>query len=146
MRNGSQDSCRKIWHASCTLSTTVISQGEIMSPNTEHASATLDPLPILQVEQGLIGSKDGKGIGHLVDAETIDGWVRAYLSAHDGGAVLETAFRYGVGAEGRYAGQSFVEAEPVLRSEWSSERDRQPWDIVRDAVWAGFDRARDRRV
>jgi hypothetical protein len=117
-----------------------------MSPNTEQESATLEQLPILQVEQGLVGGKDGKGIGHLADEHTIDGWVLAYLGERDGGEILEPAFRYGVEAEGRYAGQSFVEAEPMLRSEWSSERDRQPWDVVRDAVWAGFDRARDRRV
>ena len=117
-----------------------------MTPNTEQETATLDQLPILQVEQGLVGGKDGKGIGHLVDAQTIDGWVRAYLGERAGNAVLEIAFRFGVEAEGRYAGQSFAEAEPMLRSEWSSERDRQPWDSVRDAVWAGFDRARDRRV
>jgi hypothetical protein len=117
-----------------------------MSPNTEQESTALDQLPFLQVDQGLVGGKDGKGIGHLVDADTIDVWVHAYLGERDGNAVLESAYRYGVEAEGRYAGQSFVEAEPMLRSEWSSERDRQPWDIVRDAVWAGFDRARDRRV
>ena len=59
---------------------------------------------------------------------------------------MTAAFHFGVRAEGRYAAQSFVEAEPELRSEWSSERGRLPWDGVREAVWAGFDRARERRV
>ncbi len=107
------------------------------------------PLPTMRVEQGLLGSKDGKGIGDLADDDTIDGWVRDYLDGHADAAdpmAAGAGFRYGVGAEGRYAGQSFVEAEAGLRSEWSSEKNRAPWDTVRDAVWAGFDRARDRRV
>ena len=103
-------------------------------------------LPLAHTAQGLAGSKDGKGIGDLVDDEMVDGWVREYLGGRSDGMGLAIAFRFGVKAEGRYAGQSFVEAEPGLRSEWSSERGRLPWESVRDAVWAGFDRARDRRI
>jgi hypothetical protein len=103
-------------------------------------------LGTMHVEQGLLGSKDGKGIGELADTETVDGWVRDYLAQHAVGEEYGAAFRFGVLAEGRYAGQSFVEAEPTIRSEWSSERGQQPWDGVREAVWAGFDRGRDRRV
>jgi hypothetical protein len=79
----------------------------------------------------------------------VDGWVQDYLTARGEGVdaeAMNVAFRFGVRAEGRYAGQSFVEAEPELRSEWSSEHGRLPWDTVRDALWAGFDRARDRRM
>jgi hypothetical protein len=103
-------------------------------------------LPLAQTAQGLTGSKDGKGIGDLVDDDTVDKWVREYIGGRSDGMGLSIAFRFGVKAEGRYAGQSFVEAEPGLRSEWSSERGRLPWESVRDAVWAGFDRARDRRI
>src|SRR5207248_5537289 len=102
---------------------------------------------VVEAAAGVAGSKDGKGIGDLVDSATVDGWVRDYLTARGDGSDAEAitaAFRFGVRAEGRYAGQSFVEAEPELRSEWSSERGRLPWDGMRDAVWAGFDRARDR--
>jgi hypothetical protein len=105
-------------------------------------------LPILQAAQGLAGSKDGKGIGDLADNVTIDGWVHDYLAGEGDPADRKRmgfAFRFGVHADGRYAGHSFMETEPELRSEWSSEKGRLPWDEVRDAVWAGFDRARDRR-
>ena len=118
-----------------------------MQGNTGNSTLTdSDQLRIREAVQGLSASKDGRGIGDLVDAHTIDCWVREYLAAHQDGPQKDLAFRFGVGAEGRLAGQSFVEAEPELRSEWSSERARQPWDAVRDAVWAGFDRARDRRM
>ena len=103
-------------------------------------------LPILQVAAGVHGSKDGKGIGDMVDAATMDAWVREYLAGRSDGKGLGIAFRFGVQSEGRYAGQSFVDAEPALRSEWSSERGRLPWECVRDAIWSGFDRARDRRM
>ena len=84
---------------------------------------------------------------HAAPAPTdYDGWVREFLGTRSDGEGLSIAFRFGVRSEGRYAGQSFVEAEPAVRSEWSSERGRLPWEYVRDAVWAGFDRARDRRV
>ena len=108
-----------------------------------------DTLPIRQVAGALTGSKDGKGIGDLVDEHTVNAWVHNFLASQPGDSdakVTETAFRFGVRADGRFAGQSFVEAESELRSEWSSEKGpRTPWDRVRDAVWAGFDRARDRR-
>lgn len=108
-----------------------------------------DRLPIMEAAAGLSDSKDGKGIGDLVDRTIIAGWVREYLAARGDGADAESltgAFSFGVRAESRYAGQSFFEAEPELRSEWSSERGRLPWEGIREAVWAGFDRARDRRV
>ncbi|MCE9562219.1 MAG: hypothetical protein K8U57_09215 [Planctomycetes bacterium] len=105
-------------------------------------------LPLLQAAQGLAGSKDGKGVGDLADLATIDGWVHDYLAGEGDPADakgMAAAFRFGVNADGRYAGQTFIETEPELRSEWSSEKGHLPWDTVRDAVWAGFDRARDRR-
>jgi len=105
-----------------------------------------DALPLLQAAAGLNGSKDGKGIGDIVDPATVDAWLAEYLSGRSDGKGLAIAFRFGVRAEGRHAGLSFVEAEPWIRSEWSSERGRLPWESVRDAVWAGFDRARDRRM
>ena len=105
-----------------------------------------DTLPIRQVSGVLPGSKDGKGIGDLADDATVDGWVQDFFAGRPGDGDQEAAFRFGARAEGRYAGRSFVEAESGLRSEWSSDKGRQtPWDRVRDAVWAGFDRARDRR-
>lgn len=119
------------------------------------AQAANDNLPLVEVSSGVSNSKDGKGIGDLVDAATILGWVREYLTARKtspeaGNEVdevgLAKAFQFGVRAEGRYAGQSFVEAEPQIRSEWSSERNQLPWESVRDCVWAGFDRARDRSL
>ncbi len=110
--------------------------------------STNNQLPLLQAAQGLASSKDGRGIGDLADADMIEGWTHDYLSGQ--GDPTDTkglggAFRFGVKADGRCAGQSFVESEPELRSEWSSEKGRLPWESVRDAVWAGFDRARDRR-
>src|SRR5581483_3176483 len=118
----------------------------------EMLDITAEPekqLPLVEAAAGLSGSKDGKGIGDLVDVATVDGWVQEYLAGRVDGVdaeAMNVAFRFGVRAEGRYAGQSFVDAEPELRSEWSSERGRLPWDGVRDAVWAGFDGARDRRM
>jgi hypothetical protein len=112
-------------------------------PNREAEDNTL---PLRQAAAGLPGSKDGKGIGDIVDHATVDAWVTEYLAGKSDGRGLAIAFRFGVQAEARYAGKSFVEAEPAIRSEWSSERGRLPWESVRDAVWAGFDRARDRRV
>lgn len=108
-----------------------------------------DELPILQVSQGVGGTKDGKGIGDVADGDTVKRWARDYLTGHNADPnanVLTLAFGFGVRAESRFAGQSFVEAEAELRSEWSSQKEQLPWDVVRDSVWAGFDRARDRRV
>ena len=82
----------------------------------------------------------------MVDPSTVDGWIAEYLGGRSDGKGLAIAFRFGVLSEARNPGRSFVEAEPSIRSEWSSERGRLPWDIVRDAIWAGFDRARDRRI
>ena len=108
-----------------------------------------DTLPIRQVAGVLTGSKDGKGIGDLADETTVAEWVQTFLAGQSvdrEAKESEAAFRFGVRAEGRFAGQSFVEAESELRSEWSSEKGQHiPWDRVRDAMWAGFDRARDRR-
>ncbi|MBA4188089.1 MAG: hypothetical protein C0467_08720 [Planctomycetaceae bacterium] len=104
---------------------------------------------MMQAAQGLDSPKDGKGIGDLASAEVVDGWTHDYLSGEGDPADsrgLAAAFRFGIKADGRCAGLSFVESEPELRSEWSSEKGRPPWETVRDAVWAGFDRARDRRV
>jgi hypothetical protein len=108
-------------------------------------------LPILEVSGGVSGSKDGRGIGDLVDERTIEMWVREYLLDRETPSdvdelCLMNAFRFGVRTEGRYAGQSFIEAEPAIRSEWSSERGHLPWDSVRDTIWAGFDRGRDRKL
>lgn len=107
-----------------------------------------DKLPILEAAQALPVSKDGTGIGSLANDGVVDGWASEYLitkgDAPDRDALLE-AFRFGVRADGWSAGQSFVDTEPQLRSEWSSQKNRIPWEAVRDAVWAGFDRARDRR-
>ena len=105
-----------------------------------------ETLPLLQALAGLSSPKDGRGIGELADAATVDAWVAEFLAGRSDGKGEAIAFRFGVSVESRFAGQSFVEAEPVIRSEWSSERGRLPWESVRDAVWAGFDRARNRRV
>jgi hypothetical protein len=115
------------------------------------ANKVENPLPLLEVSGGVSHAKDGKGIGDLVDVKTIQVWVDEYLNNHTiEGSIdkdkLMTAFQFGVRAEGHYAGQSFIEAEPEVRSEWSSERDHLPWDLVRDAVWSGFDRARNRTL
>lgn len=111
-------------------------------------------LAMAEVSGGVPGSKDGRGIGDLVDRKTIEEWARQYLAERGGGresgeveeSSMVTAFQFGVRAEGPYAGQSFIEAEPQIRSEWSSARNQLPWECVRDAVWAGFDRARDRTM
>jgi hypothetical protein len=108
-----------------------------------------DQLPLLQAVQGVPGSKDGKGIGDLVDADTMEQWIRDYIAAGvpPGDRVMQgLAFQFGVVVEGRCVARSFVEAEAELRSEWASQKGRPAWDTVREAVWAGFDRARDRRV
>ena len=122
----------------------MIAPFEIASRNVEN------PLPIVEVSGGVHNSKDGKGIGDLVDMETIEAWVREYLNnrkaSDEDREILAAAFQFGVRNEGPHAGQSFIEAEPVIRAEWSSERGHVPWDSVRDAVWAGFDRARDRKL
>ncbi|HEV3440249.1 MAG TPA: hypothetical protein VG122_23040 [Gemmata sp.] len=122
----------------------------MLAPFENAAQTVENRLPIVEVSSGVSGS-DGRGIGHLVDAKTIEEWVQEYLTGRTDPIATEpsklvAAFQFGVQAEGRYAGQSFVEAEPVVRSEWSCERDRLPWESVRDAVWAGFDRARDRTL
>ena len=119
---------------------------------SENSAQTSDDrLSIAEVSSGVTGSKDGRGIGHLVDLPTIDGWVDQYQKSRTAEntadeLTVKMAFQFGVQAEGRYAGKSFIEAEPELRSEWSCERGRLPWETVRDAVWAGFDRARDRTL
>lgn len=106
---------------------------------------------IAEVSSGVSHSKDGRGIGDFVDLQTIEGWVGEYRKSRTDEHGLDEpsvkkAFQFGVRAEGRYAGKSFIEAEPEVRSEWSSERGQLPWESVRDAVWAGFDRARDRTL
>lgn len=103
-------------------------------------------LPMLQAAAALSGAKDGRGIGQFVDEKTLQAWIEEYLAGRTDADALRAAFRYGVEAEMRFAGLSFVEAEPELRSVWSAERGHVPWDTVRDAVWSGFDRARERRV
>ncbi|WP_439631288.1 hypothetical protein [Gemmata sp.] len=120
-----------------------------MNTVTESISGSgTDELPILQAAQRLDGPKDGTGIGSMAADGVVDGWASEYLVAKgdpaDREALLE-AFRFGVRADGWSAGKSFVETEPQLRSEWSSQKNRLPWEAVRDAAWAGFDRARDRR-
>jgi len=120
-----------------------------MSAPHESEPTQNQELPMMQAALGLIGSKDGKGIGDVADPETVAAWVRDYLAGQDASVdPIQTAaaFPFGVRAESRYAGQSFVEAEAEIRSEWSSEKNRKPWDTVREMVWAGFDRARDKRV
>jgi len=117
---------------------------------TENATATADNRLLLEVSSGVSGS-DGKGIGHLVDTKIIEVWMREYLGGRTEMIAIEpsiliSAFQFGVRAEGRFAGQSFIEAEPQIRSEWSSEISRLPWESVKDAVWAGFDRARNRTL
>jgi hypothetical protein len=103
-------------------------------------------LPILEAAAALPGAKDGSGIGQFVDEQTLRAWIEDYRARGHDFEGLEAAFEYGVQAEARFAGLSFVEAEPELRSQWSSERGHAPWDGVRDALWSGFDRARERRV
>ena len=110
--------------------------------------ASPDKLPILQAAQALPVSKDGTGIGSLAADGVVDGWASEYLRTRGGPAereALAEAFRFGVRADGWSEGKSFIETEPQLRSEWSSQKNRLPWEAVRDAAWAGFDRARDRR-
>jgi hypothetical protein len=109
------------------------------------------PLPIVEVSGGIPDSKGGAGIGNLVDAKTIAEWVSEYLGSRTRNREIDEsklvlAFQFGVRTEGSYGGQSFIEAEPEIRAEWSCERGRLPWELVRDAVWGGFDRARDRTL
>jgi hypothetical protein len=113
-----------------------------MRETTENEPA----LPMLEAAATLTGAKDGRGIGQFVDTKTLRAWIEDYRTGGKDTTGLEAAFQYGVEAEARFAGLSFVEAEADIRSEWSSEKGRVPWDGVRDAVWSGFDRARERRV
>ena len=111
----------------------------------------MDELPIMEVSRGIEGGKEGTGIGHLVDAATLKLWVNEYLHKLDSPlgideTLVEAAFQHGVQSESNKPGQSFIEAEPTIRSEWSCCRGQLPWEEVRDAVWAGFDRARDRNM
>jgi hypothetical protein len=103
-------------------------------------------LSLLEAAAALPGAKDGSGIGQFLDSHTIDTWVKDYLGGRASANELEAPFRFGVLAEERFAGQSFVEAEAEIRSEWSAEVGQTPWADVRDAVWSGFDRAREHRV
>jgi len=103
-------------------------------------------LPMLEAAAALPGAKDGSGIGQFVDEKTLQGWINDYRAGGKDANGQESAFQYGVEAEARFAGLSFMEAESELRSEWSAERGQVPWDTIRDAVWSGFDRARERRV
>jgi hypothetical protein len=120
-----------------------------MRSTVESDKAVEDRLLILQVSGGVKDTRDVQGIGHLVDGATIDGWLRDYLSGRaevTNEGELDYAYRFGVRVEPLYAGRTFVDAEPEIRSEWSCERNRCPWETVRDAIWAGFDRARNRNV
>ena len=99
------------------------------TPSGEATEVRVGPVPV-------VGE-----VGFAAPAGLVAGAVPTGLAA----GAREALRAAGVAAEGRYAGQSFVDCEPELRSEWSSEKNRAPWDAVRDAVWAGFDRARDRR-
>lgn len=119
---------------------TTKTDGEIRAPDDTEG------VRLLRAAADLAAPKDGTGLGEIVDSTTVDGWIVEYLAGNSDGKGLGIAFRYGVAAEGRCRGQAFVEAEPFIRSEWSSERGRLPWEIVRDAVWAGFDRARNRHL
>ena len=68
-----------------------------------------DQLSVSQIVQGLPGSKDGKGIGDLVDPDTMDHWIHDYLAAcpASGDAVmLGLAFQFGVVVEGRCVSRS----------------------------------------
>ena len=87
-----------------------------MSTTNEPAPPETEELPVLQAARGLPGPKDGTGIGDLADRGTVTEWVNAFLTGRDevDPTPLATAFRFGVAAESRYAGQSFVEAEPEL--------------------------------
>lgn len=111
----------------------------------------VEGLPLLEVSSGVEGGKDGTGIGKLAAPEKIAAWAREYLQKVNTGrdideSLILAAFQHGVQSEWSSPGQTFVEAEPSIRSEWSCVRGRLPWESVRDAVWAGFDRARNRNV
>ena len=105
-------------------------------------------LPLHTVAGALSGTKDGKGVGDLVDEETVNEWTMSFLAGAEADSddqSVEAAFRFGARMEGCFAPRSFVEAESDLRAEWAAGKGRVPWERVRSAVWAGFDRARDRR-
>ena len=81
-----------------------------------HEEGTEQKLPMAQVVQGLPGSKDGKGIGDLVDDETVGGWVRDYLAGRgettDAGG-LEPAFRYASALYMLYLAWKIATAPPL---------------------------------
>ncbi len=114
----------------------------ITHPDTEE-------LPLRDVTAGVPALKGTDGLGDSVDPATLHAWTDEYLSERTYATTLEVlraAFQFGVHAESRYPAKAFVDAEPELRADWTSTNDQSVWDNVRDAVWAGFDRARDRRV
>jgi hypothetical protein len=94
----------------------------MLAPFETAAELVEEKQSFAEASSGVVGSKDGRGIGHLVDGETITNWLNDYLRSHPVAPELEqpvllVAFQFGVRAESRYAGQSFVEGEPEIRSE-----------------------------
>ena len=78
-------------------------------------------LSMLEAAAAVSGGKNGQGIGQFVDRKTLQAWIEDFRASGKETRGLEPAFQYGVEAEARFAGISFVEAEPELRSEWSSD-------------------------
>ena len=114
-----------------------------MNSLNEVAPVTADEhLPLMHVSQGLSGSKDGKGIGELLDADTMETWVREYLTVQNSpanAAPLESASLRHPG--GRAIRRSIVRgsgARTAFRMVIAAHH--SPWDGIRDAVWSGFDR------
>src|SRR5262245_27702703 len=105
-----------------------------------------EKLPLLQALAGLSSPKDGRGIGELADAATVDAWVAEFLAGRSDGKGEAIAFRFGVSVESRFAGQSFGEAEAVISCQWSLARGWLRWERGRDAGGAGCDGAWNRRA
>src|SRR6476469_4971506 len=106
--------CRMIGSAlrlHCLLLVQILSRRNAMNEMVQNEP----DLPILEAAAALPGAKDGSGIGQFVDEQTLRAWIEDYRAAGHDIEGLETAFEYGVQAEMRFAGLSFVEAEPDLR-------------------------------
>ena len=55
-----------------------------------------DALPILDSDVAIPGSKDGRGIGGVVDERRLDGWVKESLESYAIALGQEKAFKFGV--------------------------------------------------
>jgi hypothetical protein len=92
------------------------------------------------------GGLAGKGIGELIDPTTEDNWIREYLKDHpklnDRAADFTHAYRFGLAARQRYAGQQFHAVADDLETDWYADPKRNglAWGEAQYAIRGGFER------